>query len=131
MLNGFYLGLQPGQTLILTGERENLAGVTQNEVLTLKTVALHGGYTQLTLQKGLAHAYVRETVTINANVAPATHGETVKEILGSGDASQLYQSFMLRQPPLTHVSSDATPSGALSTLEVRENDIRWLGVPML
>ncbi|MEL6853769.1 MAG: putative baseplate assembly protein [Cyanobacteria bacterium J06607_13] len=131
VINGFYLGLQPGQTLILTGERENLAGVTQSEVLTLKSIVLQGGYTQLTLQKGLTNAYVRETVTINANIASATHGETVKEILGSGNASQPYQSFMLRQPPLTHVSSDATPSGALSTLEVRVNDIRWHKVPML
>ena len=39
------------------------------------------------------HCYDRETVRINANVAPATHGETVREILGSGDASHALPGF--------------------------------------
>ncbi|NEQ30829.1 MAG: hypothetical protein F6K04_07485, partial [Leptolyngbya sp. SIO4C5] len=130
-LDGFYLGLQPGQLLILSGERHDLEGVTQSETLTLKDITIQSGYTQITLQAELAHPYKRNTVTINANVAPATHGETVQEILGSGDASQPYQAFNLRQPPLTYVSSDAAPSGALSTLEVRVNDIRWHEAPML
>ncbi|MEM1251940.1 MAG: putative baseplate assembly protein [Cyanobacteria bacterium P01_H01_bin.21] len=130
-LDSFYLGLQSGQTLILTGERADLPGVTHSEVLVLKKITLQSGYTQITLQKGLSYPYRRDTVTINANVAPATHGETVQEILGSGDASQGYQTFTLRQPPLTYVSSDATPSGTLSTLEIRVNDIRWHEAPML
>ncbi|MFG6103133.1 putative baseplate assembly protein [Leptothoe sp. EHU-05/26/07-4] len=130
-LDSFYLGLQPGQPLILNGERADLPGVTHSEVLTLKTIIIQSGYTQIILQKGLTYPYRRDTVTINANVAPATHGETVQEILGNGDASQVYQTFTLRQSPLTHVSSDATPSGALSTLEIRVNDIRWHEAPML
>ena len=69
----------------------------------------------------------RKTVTINANVASATHGETVTEILGAGDATQLFQSFKLRQPPLTHVSAD-TDTGTASTLEVRVNDLLWTEV---
>ena len=130
-LDSFYLGLQPGQSLILTGERADLPGVIHSEVLTLKEITIQSGYTQIVLQKGLTYPYRRDTVTINANVAPATHGETVQEILGSGNASQAYQTFTLRQPPLTYVSSDATPSGTLSTLEIRVNDIRWHEAPML
>jgi len=63
-------------------------------------------------------------------VARATHGETVQEILGSGDASQPYQRFTLRQAPLTYVSA-STPGGAASTLQVRVNDVLWQEVPAL
>ena len=86
--------------------------------------------TTLTLAAGLKHLYDRTTVRINANVAPATHGETVSEVLNSGDASRTYQRFVLKQTPLTHVTA-ATPSGTESTLEVRVNDILWAGRPTL
>lgn len=130
-LDSFYLGLQAGQKVILTGELADLEGVTHSELITLKDVVIQSGYTQITLLKGLAHRYIRNTVNINANVAAATHGETVQEVLGSGNASQPYQTFTLRQPPLTYISSDLTPSGALSTLKVRVNDVLWHEAPML
>ncbi len=56
------------------------------------------------------HAYVRSSVRLNANVAPATHGESVQEVLGSGDAALAHQRFILRKPPLTYVSA-ASASG--------------------
>jgi hypothetical protein len=86
--------------------------------------------TYLRFEAALAACYDRETVTINANVAPATHGETVREVLGSGDASQRDQQFPLKQVPVTYVSAD-TPTGRLSTLEVRVSDIRWRELPSL
>jgi predicted phage baseplate assembly protein len=52
----------------------------------------------------------------------------VQETLGGGDATQAFQRFALRQPPLTYISS-ANPSGAQSTLEVRVNDMLWSEVP--
>ena len=73
----------------------------------------------------LQRCYDRSTVTVNANVAPATHGETVSEIAGSGEAAGANQSFPLKQGPLTYVSSPASSSGASSTLQVRINDLLW------
>ena len=84
--------------------------------------------TTLQLASPLANVYDRATVHINANVAAATHGESVKELLGSGDATLVYQSFTLRQPPLTYVSA-GTPSGSASTLKVYVNDILWQEAP--
>lgn len=127
-LDGAFLGLKIGQRVILTGERNDLQGVIGSETLTLKTVILEAGFTVVTFDQTLAFSYLRKTATINANVALATHGETVLETLGGGDATQAFQRFILRQPPLTHVSS-ADPSGALTTLEVRVNDILWHEVP--
>jgi predicted phage baseplate assembly protein len=66
---------------------------------------------------------VRRTVRITANVVGATHGETVSEVLGSGDGGA-FQRFALRKPPLTYVSA-ATPSGTRSTLEVRVDGVLW------
>lgn len=80
--------------------------------------------TKLTLEQELQGCYYRPSVSIFANVAPATHGEAKAEILGSGDASQAFQRFVLKNKPLTYTAA-STVSGAESTLEVRVNDILW------
>jgi hypothetical protein len=87
--------------------------------------------TRLTLTAPLANCYDRTTVSVNANVAPATHGETVAEIGGSGDAAQSNQRFALKQAPLTFVSSGSDPSGAVSTLQARVGEVLWSERPSL
>jgi predicted phage baseplate assembly protein len=127
-LDGPYLGLTAGRKVIVTGERTDLAGVIAGEVAVIKDSALEGGLTVLTFEESLTYSYVRSTVIINANVALATHGETVEEVLGGGDATQPFQQFTLRQPPLTYTSA-TNPSGAETTLEIRVNDVLWREVP--
>lgn len=78
----------------------------------------------LRLAEPAMHCYDRLSARINANVAPATHGESVETILGGGDGSRTDQEFALNQSPLTYVSAD-TASGRASTLEVRINDVLW------
>jgi len=88
-------------------------------------------HTTLTLRDPLANYYDRTTVTINANVARATHGETVQnEVLGNGNGAQPNQRFTLQKPPLTYVSAP-TASGGATTLELRVNDLLWQEVPSL
>lgn len=84
--------------------------------------------TTLQLATALVNIYERSSVSINANVAAATHGETVKEPLGSGDATIPYQRFLLKQPPLTYISAD-TPDGSAATLKVYVNEVLWQEVP--
>jgi hypothetical protein len=86
--------------------------------------------THLRLAAPLAHSYDRASVRVNANVARATHGETVNEVLGDGNAAQRDQAFALKHSPLTWVSA-ATPSGRASTLQLRANDLLWQDVPSL
>lgn len=123
-LDDLYLGLKKGRKVVLTGERDDLAGVIESELLTIKEVIIENGFTVLAFEDVLVNRYVRKTVTINANVAFATHGETVQETLGSGDATVAFQRFTLRQPPLTYVGAQ-TPTGAATTLEIRVNDLLW------
>ncbi|HMC54292.1 MAG TPA: putative baseplate assembly protein [Gemmatimonadaceae bacterium] len=87
-------------------------------------------HTSVRLAARLRHAYDRWTVRVNANVALATHGETVSELLGSGDARTPDQRFVLKQSPLTYVSAE-TPTGRASTLRVTVNGLEWHEVPML
>jgi predicted phage baseplate assembly protein len=88
------------------------------------------GQTAMTFVNPLSRIYDRATVEFNANVVAATHGETVREVLGSADGSQANQSFTLKQSPLTYLS---TPSGqgAVTTLQVWVNDLRWQEHPNL
>jgi hypothetical protein len=72
----------------------------------------------------LTNFYDRKTVTIYANVAAATAGQTVQELLGGGNGSVPFQSFRLKQPPLTFTPA-ATPRGVQSTLQVSCNDLPW------
>jgi uncharacterized phage protein gp47/JayE len=136
-------GLEAGRWLIVSGERdlEGTQGVQASELVMLsgviqdvfkvdlgngQTADLPGDktHTFLQLANGLAYCYKRDTVTIYGNVVKATHGETRQEVLGSGDSRQAWQSFTLKQSPLTFVSAP-TAAGAASTLEVRVNDVRW------
>jgi hypothetical protein len=101
------------------------------EVATLKEAErVDDGHTRLVLEAPLANAYDRlataeaEATVVHANVVLATHGETVGEVLGSGDGSAPFQRFRLKQTPLTFVSAP-TPSGAASSLVVRVDDVQW------
>src|SRR5690606_38331894 len=77
-------------------------------------VELQRDSTKLQLAAPLRHVFERARLRVNANVAPATHGETVTEIAGSGNGSATDQRFSLAQGPLTYVSAN-TPTGSAST----------------
>lgn len=83
------------------------------------------GTLTLTLDPPLAQRYHPGTVTVRGNAVVATHGETVEQVLGSGDGSRLFQHFDLRRTPLTHVRSTTDASGALPALEVRVDGVAW------
>lgn len=112
-------GIAIGQLLAASG-KDSITGELRQEVVTVNAISGH----VITVTPPLVFSYVRASFSFNGNVARATHGETVEEILGSGDASQSFQMFQLKQPPLTYVSA-ANASGAASTLELRVNDVRW------
>ena len=134
-----YDGLQPGQRLVITGERTDIPGTPG---IIASELTMVGGVEQrldpsqpgdatlpvLVLATPLAYTYKRDTVTINGNVAAATQGESRAETLGSGAAGQAGQSFPLKQVsaanPLTWLPSD-NALGAADTLTVRVTGVRW------
>jgi predicted phage baseplate assembly protein len=115
----------------LRGELHDLPGTVGDEIVVLDEIFHEDGFTTLRFGTGLAQSYVRRTVTLNANVVVATHGETVpSEVLGGGDGTIPNQRFALKRPPLTHVSAP-TPSGSESTLELRVDGVLWEQAPAL
>jgi hypothetical protein len=88
------------------------------------------GLTRLVLFEPLHQAYDPSTVTIFANVASVTHGETVNEIVGGGDATRPHQRFVLKQKPLTYTPA-VNPSGGETSLEIWVNNVKWQEVPSL
>ena len=120
-------GLAKGQVLILSGKRMGSSWASMiKEVIAVDEVDVSedGERTVVIPKDRLENDYDPATVTIYGNVAAATHGETVNEILGSGDGARANQEFKLRKPPLTYVSAK-NPKGTDSTLEVRVNGLLW------
>jgi hypothetical protein len=117
-------GLVAGRKLIVKGAQAS-DGVTVTMQATL--VAAHpvdALRCELEIVPHLPSALRRDSVIVHANVAQASHGENVTQVLGSGDASQSFQRFELKQLPLTY---RATPSetGAAAELTVRVADVKW------
>ncbi len=123
-LEGLVIGLTVGQLITLSGDRSDVPGVVGKEVLITKAIEHHNGITQLTFESGWKYTYKRRSVLLNANTVKATHGETVRETLGSGNGAATHQSFSLKKPPLTYTSA-STPSGGESSLEVQVDNISW------
>ncbi len=118
-------GLVKGQWLAASG-KDSVTGEAISEIAAVSAISR----STVTLDPPLANSYKIESFAFNANVARATHGETVQDVLGAGDASAAFQKFALKQPPLTYVSA-ANAAGAASTLEVRVNDQLWHEAPTL
>ena len=128
-------GLKPGRWVVVQGQRADVPGtdaVNASEAVMLLAVEqaasnLPGDTIHSTLvfaDKGLAFAYVRNSVSIYANVVRATHGETRNEVLGNGNGATAMPTFALKQSPLTYVSAP-TVDGVQSTLVVSVNGMRW------
>jgi hypothetical protein len=129
-LDSLYLDLWPGQAISIRGERTDLDSITDSETLMTKDIWHIGGHTRLLVEEGLANSYRRSSVTLNANMAEATHGEAQFEFLGSGDAAAIHQRFKLSKTPLTFISA-ANEAGRASTLEIRVDDVEWHEVASL
>jgi predicted phage baseplate assembly protein len=111
-------------TLLPSDSRDASAG----EAVVAQSISVNGDIAALSFAQPLTRIYDRATVTVNANAVRATHGETVQEILGNGDATSDALEFTLKQSPLTYVSA-ASGNGAQSTLQIWVNNLQWHEVP--
>jgi hypothetical protein len=118
------LELLPGAAVALSGERADAPGVRADEIAILSDVRHIGGFTRLSFASGLAQSFRRPGLAVNANIARASHGETVSQPLGSGDARVANQAFALPRLPLTFLK-DKTPPGRRSTLAIHVDGLAW------
>jgi hypothetical protein len=129
-LGQLVVDLLPGIAVAVSGNRSDAPAIQADEIAQVTDVQHVAGYTHLKFSDGLARSYVRASLTVNANVLPASHGETIQEVLGSGDAQTANQAFALKKPPLTYLSAVQAPY-RVSTLTVRVNGMAWQEVPTL
>lgn len=135
-------GLSVGQPLIVEGPRQVGAGgafVNASEIVEIAGVHHKVPYpsvfgeryvTQISLRSGLRFTYRRSDTRIHANVVEATHGETQRETVGSGNAAAEFQKFLLKRADVSQVMAP-TVTGVKSALAVRVNDVEWEEKPDL
>lgn len=116
-------GLDAGRRLLISGARAT-DGTTIVHQATLVGTQSNVNGVVVTIAPPLPAPLIRSTVVVHANVALATHGETVSQILGAGDASTSFQRFELKRLPLTYRSA-TNETGADSELTVRVSDVEW------
>lgn len=127
-VDGDASAMEPGRELVLSGRLAD--GTPRADVVVLASArALDGGKTMITLAARPPAPLRRDSAVLFGNVVPADHGETVRQVLGDGDARRSFQTMPLLHGPLTHVRDDS-PRGA-STLTVRVDDVAWRERPSL
>jgi hypothetical protein len=119
--------IAPGRTVVLDDARRDPFLV---EVVGASGATHYGDGPADLLRLDLADPLPRPldalSAVMYANVAAATHGETVKrERLGSGDANRPFQRVALAKRPLTHVATPGAPHGAAAELEMRVAGLLW------
>ena len=144
-LDRLYQGLDSGRWIIVAGERTDivangtrLTGIRDGELAMIASVSQEGDpaspgdtpRTVLSLAQPLAYRYLPDATTVYGNVVQATHGETVKEVIGSGDATVPFARFALRRGPLTFVSAPTT-SGVQGSQDLRANGTKLREVESL
>ncbi|MFO1086040.1 MAG: putative baseplate assembly protein [Reyranellaceae bacterium] len=123
-------GLSPGRRLIVRGLR---ASDKTPIIVQATLVAVHpvdDKRAELEITPPLADDLVRDSVVVHANVALASHGESVTQVLGAGNASKPFQQFELKQLPLTYRAA-ANEIGAAAELTVRIGGVAWKELPTL
>lgn len=130
LVEGDATAMLPGRRLVLSGRVDGRPGEAAAELVVLDSVRAEGGRTLVTLTAPPLHRYERATAVLFGNVVKATHGETVQQVLGDGDARRPFQAMPLLHAPLTHVRAD-TPQGHASTLAVRADEVAWRERPTL
>ncbi|HEY7430137.1 MAG TPA: hypothetical protein VH641_05315 [Streptosporangiaceae bacterium] len=123
--------LPAGRIVLVNGVRYG-TGEAVAEQSTVAGCVLSADGTQMTvtLDPPLAASYAPQGLTVLANVVTASHGETVTQVLGSGDGAAAFPQFQPRRAPLTYLRA-TTPDGAASTLHLQVDGVEWAQVPSL
>lgn len=121
--------LQPGRRVVVSGLNQSGAPlVHESAVRSCSVAAADATRVQsrslLELDTPLPEPLSRSTLRIAGNVVLATHGSSIDEALGHGDAATPNPSMRLRQAPLTWVPTD-NAEGREATLRVRINGLSW------
>ena len=130
-LDGAFPELGPERRMLLVGVPVGGDEPQVEGLVVLKAEVLGDPpFTRVELARQLSVPYVLDSVRLYANLARASHGESVRdEILGSGDAVREFQSFKLSKAPLTYVPQPGAAEDVAAELEVRVDGVLWHELP--
>ncbi len=115
--------LQKGRTVML---------VCGDKTLVSEVEALAGGTTITLLDKIEADTFIKADTLIYANVVRAGHGERKPEkILGSGDATQSNQSFIMAVNDVSFIPDASMSSGVRADIDVAVDGQVWQQISTL
>jgi len=124
-------GLQPVATSTSPGAVSTTRPLLCEPATVLCCKVDDGGSTMtVTLDHSLDAEIDPQTLRVLANSVAATHGETVHQVLGSGDGRVPFARFRPSRVPLTYVGA-GTASGARSTMDLRVDGVAWTEVASL
>ena len=127
--------LQPGDPMVLTapvlppqdGKGPGVFLLQDNDTNGAEVSASIEFDTRTLTPSPLLEEPLAQPVQVYGNVVSATRGETVTaEVVGSGDASAINQTFKLKKNPLTYLPGVDAPG---STLRVYVDGLLWSEVP--
>ena len=120
--------LKVGRTLLL--EQEADSGYGEAHKATLRKVA--GDFIDISPPLPVDKGFTVANTVLAANVVSAGHGETrPAKVLGSGDATRLNQSFVLKVKDISFVADATQPSGVRADLEISVEGRVWRQVGSL
>jgi uncharacterized phage protein gp47/JayE len=123
---GELASIAKGRTIILDDAKK------QPHTATVVSSTTSGGFLHISFTPGLTRNLDAVTARLHGNIAKVTHGETVKtEVLGSGAASERFQTFGVAKSPVTFVPQAGARNGVADTLEVRVDGVKWTEVETL
>jgi hypothetical protein len=105
---------------------ERVPSATPLDVVEAKIIAIDTVAKSITLDRSLPSGFTKGNTVVRANTVLVSHGKRQPEqILGSGDATQAHQSFLLPCVGVTFIPDLTQPTGVRADIDVVIQDARW------
>ncbi|HEY4304645.1 MAG TPA: putative baseplate assembly protein [Gemmatimonadaceae bacterium] len=123
-------GLIAGRRLIIRGTSVKSQSTVTVQATLVAAHVIDASRCELEIAPPISDPLVRESAVVYGNVVSSSHGESVSQLLGAGNASTSFQRFELKQQPLTY---RAAPNeiGVAAELTVRVGEIAWTERPTM
>lgn len=109
---------------VMIQDAENTTLIAKGDIYTTNDGTTHVLITEIP-EQGFEGELVKP-ITFHWGLSKVTRGETMnREVLGSGNGTQSWQSFKLAKAPLTYVADPDAPGGRRPELAVYVNGRQW------
>lgn len=124
--------LTVGKTILLEKENDARDGFEDPLLTTIKAIDADAGAIEIDVELSAEHGFTVGNLVVRGNVVSAGHGETRPvKVLGSGQASQPGQSFVLEVDDVAFVADAAYAAGVRAAIDLIIDGQTWQPVDTL